>query len=285
LIAQIITPSPTKKFVMQRRKSKAAAVSLKDYDAYAKPMEDFQIKTKTGGTITLVSSVIIAILVLSEFVTFMGTEFQPSLSVDAGRKEKMVINLDVTFPKVPCFMISLDVMDVSGDHQNGVEHNMLKTRIDKFGKVISKQNIKLRVKNNSTADCGDCYGAKKGCCNTCEEVRAAYQDAGWAFDYDTIHQCVKEGFVDKMKDQADEGCQFHGVAKINKVQGNLHFAPGASYNRDGMHIHDLHDFKKPEGKWDFTHKINSLSFGALAATPLSNPLDNVEKTANTSIFL
>jgi hypothetical protein len=31
----------------------------------------------------------------------------------------MQINLNVTFPKIPCFLLSIDVMDVAGEHQNG----------------------------------------------------------------------------------------------------------------------------------------------------------------------
>lgn len=42
--------------------------------------------------------------------------------VDPGRKEKMRVNIDVTFPNAPCFIISLDVMDVAGEHHNDVDH-------------------------------------------------------------------------------------------------------------------------------------------------------------------
>jgi endoplasmic reticulum-Golgi intermediate compartment protein 3 len=28
------------------------------------------------------------------------------------------VNIDVTFPHLPCFIVSLDVMDVAGEHQN-----------------------------------------------------------------------------------------------------------------------------------------------------------------------
>lgn len=46
-------------------------------------------------------------------------------------------------------------------------------------------------------ECGNCYGAgKEGeCCNTCEEVREAYQRHGWQFNMKGIPQCEREGFA------------------------------------------------------------------------------------------
>ena len=37
--------------------------------------------------------------------------------------------------------------------------------------------------------CGSCYGAKAGCCNTCAEVKSAYDAKGWA--YGPFTQCGK----------------------------------------------------------------------------------------------
>ena len=41
--------------------------------------------------------------------------------------------------------------------------------------------------------CGDCYGARAGCCNSCAEVREAYDRRRWALpDIDSIAQCRRE---------------------------------------------------------------------------------------------
>jgi hypothetical protein len=102
-------------------------------DAYAKPLEDFQIKTYTGGLVTLLSSFFVAFLLLSEFIDWNTKELQPSLTVDHGRKEKMTIRLNVSFPHIPCFLVGLDVMDNSGEHQNDVDHTIFKQRTDRQG--------------------------------------------------------------------------------------------------------------------------------------------------------
>jgi hypothetical protein len=86
--------------------------SLKEYDAYAKPLEDFRVKTATGASgkvvslnhlVTIISAIIIFILLSSEFADWLRVDMVPSLAVDKGRKEKMQININMTFPKIPCF--------------------------------------------------------------------------------------------------------------------------------------------------------------------------------------
>jgi len=41
----------------------------------------------------------------------------------------MEIHLNITFPKIPCELLTLDVMDVSGDQQTGVMHGVSKVRL------------------------------------------------------------------------------------------------------------------------------------------------------------
>lgn len=41
----------------------------------------------------------------------------------------MEIHLNISFPRVPCELLSLDVMDVSGEQQTGVMHGVNKVRL------------------------------------------------------------------------------------------------------------------------------------------------------------
>ena len=43
--------------------------------------------------------------------------------------ERMEIHLNISFPRVPCELLSLDVMDVSGEQQTGVMHGVSKVRL------------------------------------------------------------------------------------------------------------------------------------------------------------
>ena len=47
----------------------------------------------------------------------------------AATGERMEIHLNITFPRVPCELLTLDVMDVSGEQQHGVQHGVTKTRL------------------------------------------------------------------------------------------------------------------------------------------------------------
>jgi hypothetical protein len=88
-------------------------------------------------------------------------------------------------------VLSLDVMDISGEQQRDISHNIVKKRITKTGVDVPGQRggdlrndfDKLAEKRGS-GYCGSCYGGvapESGCCNSCEEVRQAYTDKGWSF--------------------------------------------------------------------------------------------------------
>jgi endoplasmic reticulum-Golgi intermediate compartment protein 3 len=62
--------------------------------------------------------------------------------------EKMEIHLNITFPKIPCELLTLDVMDVSGDQQTGVMHGVHKLRLapqEEGGRILDIKSIDLYV--------------------------------------------------------------------------------------------------------------------------------------------
>jgi endoplasmic reticulum-Golgi intermediate compartment protein 3 len=93
-------------------------------------------------------------------------------------------------------------MDVSGEVQRDISHNVLKVRLDKNGvEVAGSHTAELTAdveKLQATRKygyCGSCYGGlepESGCCNTCEEVRMSYVNRGWSFtNPDAIEQVRK----------------------------------------------------------------------------------------------
>src|SRR5579859_6056690 len=91
-------------------------------------------------------------------------------------------------------------MDASGEVQTDVASTMYKTRLAQDGKPIDIAQLKLghNYQPPPPEYCGPCYGGKapeNGCCNTCQDVRDAYQAQGWAInDYSTIEQCEREQY-------------------------------------------------------------------------------------------
>ena len=64
----------------------------------------------------------------------------------------MEIHMNVTFPRMPCELLTLDVMDVSGDIQTGVMHGVNKVRLApeaEGGHVISTTALDLYVVGGS----------------------------------------------------------------------------------------------------------------------------------------
>lgn len=52
--------------------------------------------------VTLISFSIILASVLIEFIDYRRIRIEPSIVVDRSRGEKLVIEMDVSFPRVPC---------------------------------------------------------------------------------------------------------------------------------------------------------------------------------------
>ncbi|KAI0916909.1 hypothetical protein AcW1_007767 [Taiwanofungus camphoratus] len=246
--------------------------SLKGIDAFGKTTDDVKVKTRTGALLTLLSAAIILTFTMIEFFDYRRVNVDTSIVVDRSRGEKLTVRMNVTFPRVPCYLLSLDVMDISGETQPDIKHNILKTRLtDRGMPVPNAQSNELRNdldklnEQRGSGYCGSCFGGQpppSGCCNTCDEVRQAYVDRGWSFNRpDSIEQCVNEGWSDKLKEQAGEGCNIAGKVRVNKVVGNIHLSPGRSFRTAAQNIYDLVPYLREDGnRHDFSHTIHELAF-------------------------
>ena len=56
--------------------------------------------------------------------------------------EKMEIHLNITFPQIPCELLTLDVMDISGEQQTGVMHGVNKVRLSPVAEGSKQIEIK-----------------------------------------------------------------------------------------------------------------------------------------------
>ena len=206
------------------------------------------------------------------------------------------------------------------------EHNVFKRRLDLDGKPIEDaqkehhlgavakftNNTKADSKDqkeNSTVYCGSCFGAKEGCCNTCNDVREAYRIKTWKFDPRGIEQC-REGLGSEVEERAlkegtifesffsprninkfcftfpNLGCQIYGYLEVNRVGGSFHIAPGKSFIINHVHVHDVNPFASTD--FNLTHHIRHVSFGQQlrdeqgnnqALNPLDDTLAVAEKGA------
>jgi hypothetical protein len=231
---------------------------LKHFDAYSKPLEDFRVKTLSGAFITILCTIFVIILFFYEWQSYTSIEIDQELFVDLTRNQKLTINLDMTFPHLPCQLLSLDVMDVSGENQNDVAKGLKKIRVDKNGRIINDEKTSSTSSTTSTTTtsssiksenetavgmpkCGSCYGAESAnfqCCKTCSDVRSAYRQKNWHFSPYGVEQCKREMEESGANVQASEAsrnpeivekllttgeaCRLNGHLEVNKVAGNFH---------------------------------------------------------------
>ena len=109
-----------------------------------------------------------------------------------------------------------------------------------------------QAKESSCESCYDAESFEHTCCNTCTDLKAAYQDAGGSVETALSKpQCAKA-----------PGCQIFGDALVNKVSGNLHVALGRSRVENGKHIHEFNLQDVSTDGFNTSHVIHRLRFGA-----------------------
>jgi len=283
---------------------------LKAFDAYPRPAEEFRVRTLFGAIASIVCGLIILVLVWGEFLYYLQVTVVPEITLDQDRNSKLNITFDVTFPHIGCAYLGVDTMDVSGNHQLDITHGVYKQRLREDGTDLASprrefvdsrpsQNEKLeseaKEKDISAGlaepepekeKCGDCYGAQSKaipCCNTCEDLRRAYEAKGWLLNRDNVPQCIEEMNTEEMKTQrrAHEGCRVYGYVTVNKVAGNFHIAPGVSLQSGHQHVHST---SMLPDDINVTHIIKSLAFGESYPGQV-NPLDgHTESDAKGSMM-
>ena len=76
--------------------------TLKALDVYPKTLDDFKERTGSGATVSVISCTMIVLLVFSELRAYLTPTTVDHLYVDTTRGERIRINLNITFPSMPC---------------------------------------------------------------------------------------------------------------------------------------------------------------------------------------
>ena len=272
------------------------------FDVFPKVNHEEKLHTASGGYMSVLALIAVSLLFFSELRSWLSVKRSEHVTVDAVVEGRVRINFDITLHALPCDQVNLDAMDVAGEQQNGVDHEFLKVRLGLDGRPKDAAPIAGAIEPRALeggggggapaspaplpADyCGPCYGAREGCCNSCDDVRNAYIAKGWdASDMTrTSEQCVREGRTEEAGQHklalgpaagGTEGCRLSGRLAVNKVAGNFHIAMGETHQRGAGHIHQFNP--SAIANYNVTHTINALSFGEPFPGQL-NPLDRVFK--------
>jgi endoplasmic reticulum-Golgi intermediate compartment protein 3 len=292
---------------MEKTETMRSSISLsrqiRRFDVYPKLEDDYRVKTSSGAALSVIMAIVILVLVTSETFHYWRPKAVDIIEVDGTVDERMMIDMKITFFELPCSKVNLVAMDVAGEHQIHADSNyhMHKTRISKDETILGNK-MKISV-NRATRErelgleplpkdyCGSCYGAKDGCCNTCEELKEAYTAKGWAWKAisgEKSEQCKRDALLSPeiSKEGRNEGCVLEGTMKVNKVAGNFHIALGTTRSVDGRLVHAFN--VKEMQHFNTSHRIDRVSFGQNFVSQ-SNPLSGKVRTvdyhnADTGVF-
>lgn len=268
--------------------------------------QDARDKTIGGAFFSIAAVLFITVLFIGELKYFFSVESRHELYVDTDVSGEMRIGINVSFLAIPCDLISVDVVDGFGEFQQNLDKTTTKLRLDSNGEPIALADELVKpghkdaalnaedakahgtesgaravesagdVQGAADKHCLSCYGAEQhpgACCNTCEDVRMAYESRGWSFHVNDVSfvQCAAERLMQQTRQQRHEGCRIMSTMKVKRVQGNLHFIPGHAFVHMGQHLHDL--MGQDVNKMNLSHIVHELQFGD-GYPGLMNPLTN-----------
>ncbi|VDO92341.1 unnamed protein product [Soboliphyme baturini] len=175
--------------------------------------------------VTLICILITSLWFVCELSEYLKVDIVEELFVDTSTSDAgLQTNFDIVFYTLPCAFISVDLMDISGKHQNDVVHNVWKKRLDKNGKALEdvpeKEGIQFSVVLFSYCHRSNtlCFLGEFRCCKTCEDVKRAYAIRGWAMiEIERVKQCRNDAWLGKLVAFKNEGCEVYGHVKMSKV--------------------------------------------------------------------
>ena len=257
---------------------------MKSFDAFARPVQEFQVKTAIGGYISIGSICLVAVLFFSELSYFLTLDTKDEMLIDQSQERKYLnASLDISFSALPCSVLSINLMDPKQNNVMHVAHEIYKTRLSSTGEVIGKpirnglenvamtpadlatvfRDIPTRANHSSAISrCPSCFQSlfdEDSCCNSCKEVRDAFLNRGWddrPDDY-VFAQCIEEAYQ-RTAAEANEGCRLKARLHVRKVPAMLHIGVSQRIRRDLVRASSLADVTVSA---DFSHHIHNLSFG------------------------
>ena len=96
----------------------------------------------------MLSVVLILYLVYMEFCSYLALDLVTSISVDPNRNQRMLININVTLHKIPCYLLSMHLVDISGQEQGDISHVIFKQRVDKWGNYVGEKEHETSISLN-----------------------------------------------------------------------------------------------------------------------------------------
>jgi endoplasmic reticulum-Golgi intermediate compartment protein 3 len=156
-------------------------------------------KSSFGGFVSIVTILISICLFVFEYRQFMNVQVVSHMSLDSERSffesKKVTIRLNVSFPDLPCELVTFDAADVMGNKD-----------VDAKGHLF-KQRIAIKDGNSVVG----------------EKMEVAIDTLPFAFNWNQQNPQAANSEIAKSK-IGTEGCIVDGFVHVNRAPGHLHFA-------------------------------------------------------------
>lgn len=231
---------------------------LKNIDAFPRAEEHLTQKTPSGAIVSVIGLIIMATLFIHELKFYLTTKTVHEMSVDVKRGENLPIHINMTFPSIPCPILSVDAIDMSGKHEVDLDTNIWKLRLSKDGYIIGSEYVSDLVEKEHTSDDHGEHGSSKTGVSHHEDTKHSH---GFGNDPVKMIKDVKRAIDD------GEGCRVFGVLDVQRVAGNFHISV------HGLNIIVAQQIFEGANHVNVSHVIHDLSFGP-KYPGIHNPLDD-----------
>ncbi|XP_066148144.1 endoplasmic reticulum-Golgi intermediate compartment protein 2 [Euwallacea fornicatus] len=226
---------------------------VKKMDIFPKIEDPYKMTSSVGGTFSIITFIIIGWLLYSEISYYFNSKFVFKFSPDVELEEKLKINIDMTVA-MPCGLVGTDVLDST--NQNTFKFGQLEEE-DTWFELSDNQKVHFENKKHFNSYLREEYHAVK--------------DLLWKSSFSTHFGEMPPR--DHTPDRPYDGCRIYGSLVLNKVAGNFHITAGKSISLPRGHIHISAFISDTD--YNFTHRINRLSFGD-SSPGIVHPLEGDE---------
>ncbi|XP_074557529.1 uncharacterized protein LOC141813460 [Curcuma longa] len=231
--------------------------SLRNFDAFPRAEEHLLQKTYSGAIVSIVGIAVMVTLFVHEMQYYLTTYTVHQMSVDVKRGENLPIHINITFPSLPCEVLSVDAIDMSGKHEVDLDTNIWKLRLTREGQIMGAEYLSDLVEKEHSGHKHD---------------ESDHHDESSQHKHEHTLGSDAEKMIEKVKQAISngEGCRVYGVLDVQRVAGNFHISV------HGLNIFVAQQIFGGAKKVNVSHVIHDLSFGP-KYPGIHNPLDGTTR--------
>ncbi|KAJ6408480.1 hypothetical protein OIU84_011740 [Salix udensis] len=232
--------------------------AIKKLDAFPRAEEHLLQKTQSGALVSIIGIVTMATLFYHELSYYLTPYTVHQMSVDLKRGETLPIHVNITFPSLPCDVLSVDAIDMSGKHEVDLDTNIWKLRLNSYGHITGTEYLSDLVEKEHEAHNHDHDKDHH------DDSHAKQHTHGFDDAAETMVKKVKQALAN------GEGCRVYGVLDVQRVAGNFHISV------HGLNIFVAQMIFDGAKHVNVSHIIHDLSFGP-KYLGMHNPLDGTAR--------